>query len=63
MIYGMRAHQNTWGRVSQAQKWVRKLNNDILYFWLKWLIGMDAGGYADDRQQFVCTCTVVFPPK
>ena len=30
---------------------------------VKWLIGMDAGRYADDCQQFVCTCAVVFLPK
>ena len=63
MIYSMRAHRNTWGRVSQAWKRVQKWNNDISYFWLKWLIGMDAGGYADDHRWFVCTCTVVFLPK
>ena len=49
--------------MSQAQKWVRKRNDDISYFRYKWLIGVDAGGYADDCRQFVCTCTVVFPPK
>ena len=30
---------------------------------VKWLIGMDASGYADDHWQFVCTCAVVFPQK
>ena len=63
MIYGMRAHRNTWGRVSQARKRVQKRNDDILYFWLKWLIGMDTSGYADDCWWFVCACTVVFLPK
>ena len=38
----MRAHQNTWGRVSQAQKQVWKQNNGIPNFRFKWLIGMDA---------------------
>ena len=38
----MRAHQNTWGRMSQAQKQVRKQNDGIPNFWFKWLIGMDA---------------------
>ena len=33
------------------------------YIQYKWLIGMDAGGYADDCQQFICTCAVVLPPK
>ena len=30
---------------------------------VKRLIGLDAGGYADDCWQFVCACAVVFPPK
>ena len=34
-----------------------------MYFWLKWLIGVDAGRYADDRWQIACACTVVFPPN
>ena len=59
----MRAHQNTWGRVSQAWKRVQKGNNDISYFQFKRLIGINASGYADDCWQFVCTCTVIFPPK
>ena len=59
----MRAHQNTWGRVSQAQKRVWKRNDGILNFWFKWLIGMDADGCADEPRQIVCTCTMVFPPK
>ena len=59
----MRAHRNTRGRVSQAQKWVWKQNYDISYFRLKQLIGMDASGYADDCRQIVCACAVVFPPK
>ena len=49
--------------MSQAQKWVRKRNDDILYFQFKWLIGMDAGRYADDCRWFICACTVVFLPK
>ena len=56
-------HQNTWGRVLQAWKQVWKQNNDIPYFQLKWLIGVDAGRYADDCWWIVCTCAVVFPPK
>ena len=63
LIYSMRAHQNTWGRVSQARKRDWKQNDDISYLRFKWLIGVDAGRYADDHQQFVCTCAVVFPPK
>ena len=63
LIYGMRVHRNTWGRVSQAWKWVWKWNNDTSYFRLKQLIGMDAGRYADNRWQIICACAVVFPPK
>ena len=48
--------------MSQAQKRVWKQNDDITYFWLKRLIGMDAGRYAD-CWQIACTCAVVFPPK
>ena len=29
---------------------LERKHDDILYFWLKWLIGMDAGRYADDCQ-------------
>ena len=49
--------------MSQARKWVGKRNDDITYFQLKWLIGMDARRYADDRRQIICTCAVVFLPK
>ena len=44
----MRAHQNTRGRVSQAWKQVWKWNDDLLYLWYKWLIGVDAGRNADE---------------
>ena len=47
MVYGKRAHWNTWGRVSQAWKQVWKQNDDLLYFQYKQLIGMDAGGNTD----------------
>ena len=46
--------------MSQAWKRVWKQNDDISYFRLKWLIGVDAGRYADDCQWIICTCTVVF---
>ena len=32
-------------------------NNDISYFWYKWLIGVDTGKYTDELSAFVCTCT------
>ena len=66
VVHGTRAHQNTWGRVSQAQKWVRKRDNEIpklLYQMVKRLFGMDASRYADEPWRFFCTCAVVFPPK
>ena len=47
MIYGTRAHWNTWGRVSQAQNQVQKWNNDLSNFWYKWLISVDAGRNID----------------
>ena len=53
----------TYIHMSQARKWVWKQNDDISYFWFKWLIGVDAGRYADDHCQFVCACAVVFLPK
>ena len=49
--------------MSQAQKQVWKRNDDTSYFLLIWLIGTDAGEYADDRRQIVCACTVAFLPK
>ena len=49
--------------MSQAQKWVQKRNDDTSYFRLIWLIGMDAGKYADGHWQIVCTSAVAFPPK
>ena len=51
------------GRVSKAWKQVQKQNDDITYFRLKWLIGMDAGRYTDNCWQIVCACAVVFPTK
>ena len=39
LVYGMRAHQNTWGRVSQAQKRVWKRDNEVQNlhnFWFIW---------------------------
>ena len=59
----MRAHQNTWGRVSQARKQVWKRDDEILNIHIKQLFGMDASGYADEPWQFFCACAVVFPPK
>ena len=54
----MRAPQNTWGRVSQAQKQVRKWNDDILNFQYKWLIGVDAGRNIDELLVVrLCMCS------
>ena len=63
VVYGTRAHQNTWGRVSQVWKQVWKRDNEILNFRNKQLFGMDASGCADKPWQFFCTCAVVFPLK
>ena len=63
VVYGMRAHQNTWGRVSQAPKWVQKRDNKIPNFCNKWLFGVDASGCADEPWQFFGTCAVVFLSK
>ena len=62
-VHSMRVHWNTWGRVSQAWKQVRKRDNDIPNFCNKQLFGVDAGGCADKSWQFFCTCAVVFLPK
>ena len=48
VVYGTRVHWNTWGRVSQARKWVWKRDEEILNFCNKWLFGMDASGCADE---------------
>ena len=63
LVYGMRAHWNTWGRVSQARKRVWK---EMMRFRLSvifGIFGMDAGRYADELWQFFCTCAVVFQLK
>ena len=49
--------------MSQARKQVWKRNDDIMYFQLKRLIGVDAARYADNCRQIACACAVVFPPK
>ena len=54
---------NTWGRVSQARKWVWKQNNDISNFQYKWLIGVDAGRNVDKPLAVhLCMCSG-FPTK
>ena len=66
LVYGMRVHQNTWGRVSQTQNGFRKRDDEISKFsyeTVKRLFSMDASGSADEPWQFFCACTVVFPPK
>ena len=57
----MRAHRNTWGRVSQAQK--RDLERDEEVWSFRSICGssMDAGRCADEPWQF--QCTAVFPPE
>ena len=66
LVYGMRVHQNTWGKVSQAQKWVRKQDDEkpnLTILLNKQLFGMDAGRCTDKPWQFFCACAVVFLPK
>ena len=63
MIYSMRAHWNTWGRVSQARKWVQKRNDGISYFQYKWFIGVDAGRYADELSAVRLCMHSGFPTK
>ena len=63
VVHSMRVHQNTWGRVSQAQKQVWKRDDKIPNFCNKRLFGVDAGRCTDEPWQFFCTCTVVFLPK
>ena len=39
VVYGMRAHQNTWGRVSQARNRVQKRDEEVWnlhHFWFIW---------------------------
>ena len=59
----MRAHQNTWGRVSQEQKQVQKRDDEITNVHNKQLFGVVTGRCADKSWHFFCTCTVVFLPK
>ena len=60
---GTRAHQNTWGRVSQAQKRDYKRDDEVRNSCGIWGSSMDAGGCADEHWWFQCACTVVFPPE
>ena len=57
----MRAHQNTWGRVSQAQKWVRKktmrFQTSVINSYLAWMLAgvqMNHGGSSAHAQWFSC---------
>ena len=49
--------------MSQAQKQVRKQNDDILYFWYKQLIGMDASRNADKPSTVCLHMCSGFPTK
>ena len=59
----MRAHQNTWGRVSQTQKQVKQGNDDISKFRYKWLIGMDASRNTDKPSAVCLHMHSGFPAK
>ena len=41
LVYGMRVHQNTWGRVSQAQKRVQKRDDEVWTLIIFGIFGMD----------------------
>ena len=57
----MRVHQNTWGRVSWAQKLGQERDKGVQSFHSIWGCSVDAGRCTDEPWQFQCTCTVVFP--
>ena len=57
----MRAHQNTWGRVSQAQERDYKRDEEVQSSCSNWGSGMDASRSADEHWHFQCACVVVFP--
>ena len=59
----MRVHQNTWGRLLQAQK---GFGNETKMFGISIIFrgsGVDAGRYADKSWWFQCACTMVFPSE
>ena len=60
---GTRAHQNTWGRVSQAWKRYYERDEEVWHSCSIWGSGMDAGVCTDKHWQFQCKCAVVFPPE
>ena len=49
--------------MSQAQKWVWKQNDNILNFWYKRLIGMDAGRNVDEPLAVFLCMHSGFPTK
>ena len=49
--------------MSQARKWVWKRNDDLLYFWYKWLIGMDASRNSDKPSAVRLCMHSGFPTK
>ena len=60
---GTRAHQNTWGRVSQAWKRYYERDEEVWHSCSIWGSGMDAGVCTDKHWQFQCKCAVVFPAE
>ena len=58
---GMKVHQNTWGRVSQAWKRNYKRDEEVWGSHSVWGSSVDAGGCTDEHWQFQCACTAVFP--
>ena len=46
--FGMRAHQNTWGRVSQVQKKYYERDEEVQNSHSIWGSSVDANGCADE---------------
>ena len=63
LVYSMRVHWNTWGRVSQAQKRVWKRDDEVQTLCNVWDIRCGYWGYTDELWQVFCVCAVVFPLK
>ena len=58
---GMRAHQNTWGRVSQVRNLGQERDKEVQSFHGIWGSGKDASRCADEHWQFWHACALVFP--
>ena len=59
----MRVHQNTWGRVSQAQKRDWKRDKEVWSFHSIWGSSMDAGKCADKPMVVPMCMHIGFPTR